>query len=461
MKRILVTVHGIRTFGHWQSRLADLVARQAPDIDHRTHTFGYFSALAFLIPPLRWIEVRRFANALEKLMVANEGARIDIVSHSFGTHVVAWGLLEVRKRRKLNIGTVILASSVLRAGFRWDELLDDGSVGRVVNDCGIDDSILVLSQLFGIGTGIAGRFGFSGMTSDRFLNRYFKGGHSHYFLDASGNPSDAFMHRYWLPMIVTSDAPERINERSTPTPWEGMKTAILQNFEIIKLTAYAVLVLAPLATYVGLYTEAEAQRIAAIQGEQRAIAQRQQALQILEWAVSNRLMVEWDRTTLTAESADLLDGMTLRLSEMGFKGAIVLKAHLAQFCKVFKGDREVLAPASLPASKCDSRGNGSDAYAQRLAVRVAEARRAYLVSKGIDSLSIYTENSRPPRKALVPYPDPNVATAGEWNDIARRNNRIEVSLGEAIGEGTKGPIPSSSWYELAVRGLERVMQRFK
>ena len=106
---------------------------------------------------------------------------IDIVSHSFGTHLVGWALYDLAPRN-LRFGTIILSGSVLKVGFPWQELIDRYVVARVINDCGLQDSVLVLSQLCVLLTGMAGRLGFQGGLNERFVNRYFRGGHGLYFL---------------------------------------------------------------------------------------------------------------------------------------------------------------------------------------------------------------------------------------------------------------------------------------
>src|SRR5829696_6637273 len=105
-RHVVVTVHGIRTFGGWQSSLARLVREVEPDCEIRSFRFNYFSALAFWFPPTRWLVVRRFARALDGLAARGALERLDVVAHSFGTHVVAWGLR--RARRPLRVHTLIL-----------------------------------------------------------------------------------------------------------------------------------------------------------------------------------------------------------------------------------------------------------------------------------------------------------------------------------------------------------------
>jgi hypothetical protein len=73
MNQLVVSVHGVRTFGNWQERLEKLIA---DDVRHRpldqvrvvNYKFGYFSVLAFLVPVLRWLVVRRFRAVLLDLI---------------------------------------------------------------------------------------------------------------------------------------------------------------------------------------------------------------------------------------------------------------------------------------------------------------------------------------------------------------------------------------------------------
>src|ERR1700730_5036733 len=177
--RLIVTVHGIRTFGRWQERLERLVKDESNfnDIEFINYKYGWFSVGAFIIPFFRWLVVRQFRNELIKLCADIPRSRIDLVGHSFGTHVIAWGIVGLPPKAELSIHSVILSGSVLRAGFAWRDLIG-ARVKRVINDCGTRDTILLLSQFCVLFTGMAGRSGFSGATSDVFRNRFSIFGHS-------------------------------------------------------------------------------------------------------------------------------------------------------------------------------------------------------------------------------------------------------------------------------------------
>src|SRR5262249_47563793 len=146
-------------------------------IEFVNYKLGYFSIIAFMIPLFRWLVVRRFRKDLINLCKVTRRARIDIVAHSFGTHIVGWALARLPKDADIAINTVILAASVLRSDFPWRDLIGT-RVTRVVNDCGIMDKVLLLSQFGVLLTGMAGRIGFSGATSSVFRNRYSVFGHS-------------------------------------------------------------------------------------------------------------------------------------------------------------------------------------------------------------------------------------------------------------------------------------------
>lgn len=231
-RHVVVSVHGIRTFGGWQSRLARLVREVEPNCEVRNFSFNYFSALAFWFPPTRWLVVRRFARALDSLAARGAPDRLDVVAHSFGTHVVAWGLR--RARRPLRVHTLILSGSVLRASHVWDNLIP-ARVGRLVNECGHRDSILTLSQAFVPLTGMAGRVGFVGLLGPEIQNRYFDFGHSGYFQGADGKPDDSFMREHWLPLLTGNGPAPEIDRRGEATPLAGIQLTLLQWLDPVKM----------------------------------------------------------------------------------------------------------------------------------------------------------------------------------------------------------------------------------
>jgi WD40 repeat protein len=101
--------------------------------------------------------------------------------------VLAWAVARLPAETRISINTVILSGSVLRAGFPWRDLIGK-RIKRVINDCGTKDGVLLLSQFGSLFTGMAGRTGFGGATSNAFRNRYSVFGHSGYFKDTAFSP---------------------------------------------------------------------------------------------------------------------------------------------------------------------------------------------------------------------------------------------------------------------------------
>jgi hypothetical protein len=234
---LVVTVHGIRTFGSWQNRLAALLRQARPDVRISSYGYGYFSAIAFAIPFLRWIEVRRFRSRLLQVFRANPGAQVSIVAHSFGTHLVAWALRGMDPRDLPSIRCILLAGSVLKSDFDWSPLLDSGKVDAVVNDCGVDDNVLLLSQFAILFTGMAGRVGFYGFTHERLVNRFFAGAHSHYFQPLDPD-SDAFMRAHWVGPLLGTTRVEALDQRPPLGPLRGAAYALMPLSDPLKLAAY-------------------------------------------------------------------------------------------------------------------------------------------------------------------------------------------------------------------------------
>jgi tetratricopeptide (TPR) repeat protein len=259
MKHLVISVHGIRTFGGWQERLERLLSddnsdRQLTVINYK---YGYFSVVAFLIPFLRWLVVRRFRYFLAAVVEGEHPDRVDLVGHSFGTHIIGWGLYGLPHLARPQVNSILFAGSVLKSNFPWQVLIGR-SVQRVINDCGVEDDVLIWNQILVLFTGMAGRLGFNGGTGRTLRNRFFDYGHSGYFL-TDGRPDDSFMRRYWVPLLLTSSEPELVDARKGGA-LGGIQLTLLNNAEPIKLLVY----IAPfilLTLYINhLYQTADAQR---------------------------------------------------------------------------------------------------------------------------------------------------------------------------------------------------------
>ena len=98
------------------------------------------------------------------------------------------------------IKAVVLAGSVLRRDFPWVDIKKNLNLPLVVNDCGIKDFPLILSEIFAPGLGMAGKKGFYTFENGVVTNRFFNGGHSFF------EKKTDFYTEYWLP-IIRGDEP--------------------------------------------------------------------------------------------------------------------------------------------------------------------------------------------------------------------------------------------------------------
>ena len=191
----VLTVHGIRTYGAWQNSFKSQTEMLVNNISFHSYKYGYFSALSLCIPFLRDREVKNFSKRLEQLFEKHPNKRMVIFSHSFGTYVTVFALKKIiQEKQSVPIETIVLSGSVLKINFDWS-FLNMTNI-KIVNECAYQDKILLISEALVPGLGMAGKVGFKGFNNDRFVNRFYNGGHSSYF------EKDSFIKRYWIPLLT-------------------------------------------------------------------------------------------------------------------------------------------------------------------------------------------------------------------------------------------------------------------
>ena len=245
-RHVVITLHGIMTYGSWQDRLAQLLMSSG-NIEVINYNYGFYWFARFLFPPSRYFIRRRFQEwLLDQNLHLDSVERVDFVAHSFGTHVLGITLTKLATANaglleKLN--TIVLAGSVLRSDFNWDRLLRDYPGLRIVNECGWKDGALIASQLGCIGTGMAGKVGFHGGVSQRFRNHFHSFGHGGFFQDEAGKQSDEFMSARWLPLLTRTQAdyptPVGPDERPAISRTRNLWLAFLNAATVPKLAIYA------------------------------------------------------------------------------------------------------------------------------------------------------------------------------------------------------------------------------
>lgn len=194
----IITVHGIRTFGSWQERLTNIIrAKVKPQkMEPLNFKFTEIDFFTFIIPPLRKKIINRLYCDLNQWIECNSAKEIVCFSHSFGSYILIKAL-ETFKDDSLtkNISLIVLSGSVLHKDYNFQKL-HSVCDATIINECGVNDMPLLLSEALIIGTGMAGKVGFRKLNTSRFINRYYKGGHSYFF-----DPDSTFMTTKWAPLI--------------------------------------------------------------------------------------------------------------------------------------------------------------------------------------------------------------------------------------------------------------------
>ncbi|MEW8271755.1 MAG: response regulator [Candidatus Thiodiazotropha taylori] len=153
-------------------------------------------------------------------------------------------------------------------------------------------------------------------------------------------------------------------------------------------------------------------------------------LKLIEWAANQGAEFAYGERPFDDQRALWLSELVGQLRESGFQGTLELRANHGNFCLRKSAAGELaMAPREMALSECvyavDHRSNNewlndqSVAFANYINVELARSGGAVeiiLFSNGFD-------------EPLMPYPAAyEASTAGEWNDVAAQNQRIEVSL---------------------------------
>ncbi|WP_178114732.1 response regulator [Pseudomonas saliphila] len=163
----------------------------------------------------------------------------------------------------------------------------------------------------------------------------------------------------------------------------------------------------------------------------RAEHEKESLLRGLEWALNREGQYGPDEIPFNDRRLSFVSELIQMLHGGGFQGVIHLTAHVGDFCLVQNDRGEmVLAPDNLPLGDCElfgveaaRWGRSTELFSMGFANfanrdPLVEGSRIRLIAKP-------AEQPEP----LVEYPEmDDFLLAGDWNAIARQNQRIEVRL---------------------------------
>lgn len=211
--KLLISVHGIRTFGQWQNTLTNIIKENSNSIIHYSYQYNFFDLASFFFPFTRKQKADELIIKINQSINSNPDKKIYLVGHSFGTYVIS-RLIE-KNTFKNKIELVILSGSVLPTSYEIENKISP-KVNKIINDCGVKDFVLIINKIFVYGLGDSGRKGFVGVNNSKMINRYFNGGHSLYF--ESNENSINFMEENWIPYILQNKDLQVIDQR-TKSSW--------------------------------------------------------------------------------------------------------------------------------------------------------------------------------------------------------------------------------------------------
>jgi len=121
--------------------------------------------------------------------------------------------------------------------------------------------------------------------------------------------------------------------------------------------------------------------------------------------------------------------LTARLVAAGFQGTVQLETHIGEFCLVRDEQGNLRLPSDgLPINRCEV-VIYPPAQAVQIGQRQSPAFARYLAERRSNSPIQIAVVSYGANRPLATYPDvTSIQTVGDWNQVARLNQRVEVVL---------------------------------
>lgn len=154
-------------------------------------------------------------------------------------------------------------------------------------------------------------------------------------------------------------------------------------------------------------------------------------IETLEWAVNLNNSFDYHEIALGDERISIVQELATQLSKVGFKGTLKLAVHVGEFCFTRNEYNELIIPKDdLPIENCEVIGQSQE-DSLSLAGRQSLAFASFLsssplVNEGNIRIELVPKGKEEP---MFEYPAPSsLETSGDWNKIAKRNNRVEISI---------------------------------
>jgi len=175
---VVFIVHGIRDSRRtWPDDAGGRVKTMDPRAEVLTASYGYLSALRFVLPGNRRKRARWLCDQYTRIRAKYPQVPFHFIGHSNGTYTLGRSLAEVHGMR---FDRVVLMGSVLPREYPWQAMKDLGQAGFIENHCSRRDWPVawLCSTLRAIGMKDLGTGGFEGFDDGAaFESRWYPGGH--------------------------------------------------------------------------------------------------------------------------------------------------------------------------------------------------------------------------------------------------------------------------------------------
>jgi pimeloyl-ACP methyl ester carboxylesterase len=133
-RKIVISVHGIRTTGGWQKQIASVVSENG--WIYYPLDYGYFSAIHFALPRIRKSRITWFCHQFDQIKERYPEVTPSVIAHSNGTYIVANAL---KTYPHIRVDKVILCGSIARPDFDWETIFERKQATLVRNEVGVKD----------------------------------------------------------------------------------------------------------------------------------------------------------------------------------------------------------------------------------------------------------------------------------------------------------------------------------
>ena len=205
-ERVVILIHGIRTFANWQP-MVTRVLEEIPGTRVVALQYGYFDAFRFWCPFFtRQFPIGDVRREIQNVKNSNPDAKYSVIAHSFGTYIISKILLA---DPDLSLNHLVLSGCIVSRRYRWD-YVKSRIATPIVNDYGTKDIWPVMAKCLSWGYGDTGRHGF-GRT--HVMDRGHDYEHSQFF-------NEEFVRTYWKPWIEKQSFVQSIwGEKTPPASW--------------------------------------------------------------------------------------------------------------------------------------------------------------------------------------------------------------------------------------------------